>query len=195
MKNRNKHIILTGFSNSGKNFVGELILQQQPNIVRCITAATRAPRPNERNGVDYFFFDKPEFIKKEQSGWFIETNSYLKELGLPDFLYGTPKDFVEQCRYEYQMLFNVDPNGAEKLEEYFKGEAISVFLDVEDIAVLIERAKERRSNESDEEVKARQDLVAIQAKKKNTFDYCLVNKNGEDNAKKLAETILTLSSI
>ncbi len=186
-------MIFTGYSGAGKTLIAELIFKMEHLICKCVTSTTRKPRLGEKNGIDYFFLTKEKFLFEEKNQKFIETNSYLKELGLPNFLYGTPKAFVEENRYKKPLFFNVDPNGALALKDYFGDDCVTFFIDVEDIDVLKRRLISRKSTEDDEEIQARLKLFDIQFNKRDLFDYRFVNKEGLKNAKNLAKKILKLS--
>jgi guanylate kinase len=68
-------ILLTGASASGKTEVSKL-LRKEYGIVKVVTHTTRAPRVNEKNGVDYYFVTKEEFLALQAKNFFVETTLY-----------------------------------------------------------------------------------------------------------------------
>lgn len=68
-------ILLIGASASGKTEVSKL-LRKEYGIVKVVTHTTRAPRVNEKNGVDYYFVTKEEFEALKAKNFFVETTTY-----------------------------------------------------------------------------------------------------------------------
>lgn len=191
-----KHIIITGPSFVGKTFVADLILNAEHEFMRCITGTTRTPRTGEKNGKDYFFFTLEKFLQLKQEGYFLETNEFIKKKdGTIGTMYGTPKNFIDAHRKDDNVLCVVDPNGAVDIQRYLGDECITVFIAPESIDVLIDRIHKRRTNESDEEINDRLELAKSQMARSGEFDYCLINIEGIDNARKLAKHIIDLARI
>src|SRR5690606_20588273 len=68
-----KLIIISGPSGAGKSTIVRQLLREAPFPLRLsVSATTRAPRPGEQNGVDYYFIDKEEFERRRQAGEFLE---------------------------------------------------------------------------------------------------------------------------
>jgi guanylate kinase len=65
-------IIVSAPSGGGKTTLCEALLSASPNTLRAITCTTRAPRPGEKDGVDYYFLDAADFLKRVQAGNFLE---------------------------------------------------------------------------------------------------------------------------
>jgi guanylate kinase len=65
-------ILISAPSGAGKTTLCHLLLAAQPHMTRAITCTTRAPRPGEKDGVDYHFFDASEFLKRLHAGNFLE---------------------------------------------------------------------------------------------------------------------------
>ena len=73
---RKNLIILSAPSATGKNTVFNAVKTIKPDVERVITVTTRAPRKNEKDGVDYYFLTDAVFRQKEKNGEFVESNRY-----------------------------------------------------------------------------------------------------------------------
>ena len=65
-------ILISAPSGGGKTTLCQQLLKARPDMTRAITCTTRAPRPGEKDGVDYHFFDAAEFLKRLHAGNFLE---------------------------------------------------------------------------------------------------------------------------
>jgi len=92
-------ILLTGASASGKTEIAK-ILAKKYGIVKAVTHTSRAPRVGEKDGIDYFFVTKPEFLTLKEKKNFVETTLYNGNY------YGTSKAQVTDLK-----CVVVDPNG------------------------------------------------------------------------------------
>src|SRR5574344_2496844 len=92
-------ILLSGASASGKTEIAKLLAKKYV-IVKAVTHTSRAPRLGERNGIDYFFVTKDEFVSLKEKGNFVETTLYNGNY------YGTSKAQVTDLK-----CVVVDPNG------------------------------------------------------------------------------------
>ena len=77
--------VISGPAGSGKSTIAEKLIANSEDITRAITATTRAPRPGEKDGIDYIFMSKEEFSTDLDEGMFIEYNEFNNNF------YGTPR--------------------------------------------------------------------------------------------------------
>lgn len=98
-------IILVGASASGKTATA-LELQRKYGLRKAVTTTTRAMRVGEKDGVDYFFITREEFLKRNEEGKFVETTLYN------DNFYGCGIDQVSDER-----IIVLDPNGLHAFKE------------------------------------------------------------------------------
>lgn len=110
-------ILLIGASASGKTEIAKE-LTKLFGIEKAVTTTTRAPRINEKNGVDYFFITKEEFLKREKQGLFVETTNYN------DNFYGCGKDQISDSK-----IVIVDPNGLKSFLKLNNKSIITFFMD------------------------------------------------------------------
>ena len=146
--NKNKHlIILLGASGSGKTFLEKKLYNEKSSqFDRIISSTTREMRTNEKNGVDYHFFeDKESFFEQELAEFDFIDGSY----------YGTP--LSELNKGEKDLLLTMEPNGARKIIDYIKNKNLKlkikiIFFDIEE-KTRIENMKKR--GDSDEKIAKR----------------------------------------
>jgi len=131
-------------SGGGKTTLCQQLLSARPDMTRAITCTTRALRPGEKNGVDYYFFEPPEFQRRGQAGEFIEHATVFGHS------YGILRsELLDKLRCGRDVLLNVDVQGAATIRDRaladpeLKRALVTVFLTPPSIAVLEERLKKR----------------------------------------------------
>lgn len=139
--NLRKAIIITAPSGSGKTTITNRVLEELDHLEYSVSATTRHPREGEKDGVDYYYITPDEFRKKIQDDEFIEWEEVYK-----DMFYGTLKSEVERIWNKGNaVIFVVDVVGAKNLKEYFKDNALSIFIKPPSLEVLEQRLLERGS--------------------------------------------------
>lgn len=116
-KSRESHLfILSAPSGTGKTVLGKLLLQDwSEKIVRIVTSTTRAPRKIEKNDVDYYFLEEPEFRAKQARGEFLE---YAEVFGA---LYGTEmRELKRASSTGKNLLLVIDTQGALQVKKIAK---------------------------------------------------------------------------
>ncbi len=100
------------------------LLRDFENIRFSVSATTRAPRPGETDGEDYYFLTDGEFREKIHHGEFLEWEEFYNGKR-----YGTLRSDVEKKRKEgYFILLDIDVLGAESIKKLYGDEALSIFL-------------------------------------------------------------------
>jgi guanylate kinase len=179
-------LVLAAPSGAGKTTIARELRERRGDIVFSVSATTRAPRPGERDGVDYHFVDVPEFRRMIAAGELIEWAEVHGNL------YGTPLRNVHDAvaRREY-LLLDIDVQGARQLREKLP-EAVFVFVLPPSGGVLSERLAGRGSE--DAAVRRRRLANARdEIREAAYFDYAIVNDDlaqavGEVERILLAET-------
>lgn len=139
-----KIFIVSGCSGSGKTTVIEEVLKIRKNTVRAISVTTRKPREGECENIDYFFMDRMKFLKKVESGDFIEFSNVYGNL------YGTTIDSFKPIESGNDVVKVIDVQGAEKLKN-LNIKACFIFFEVP-VSVLKERLIARGEKEIDKRI-------------------------------------------
>lgn len=170
---KGKLIVIAAPSGSGKtSIVKELIKDNTLNLSFSISATTRKPRPNEVDGKDYYFKSQDEFKKLIKKNKFIE----YEEVYEGQF-YGTLFTEVDRLRKkEYNIIFDIDVNGALAIKNKFKESCLSIFIQAPDLNTLKKRLEERKT-EDKIALEERLKKVSLEMNLSDKFDDIVINEN------------------
>ena len=172
MSHANKVIIISGASGSGKTtLVNHLLTYQiELNLDFSVSACTRKKRQLETRGKHYIFLSKEEFKNK------IALNEFLEwEEVYSGCFYGTLKASTNKILDAGQnILFDVDVKGAHKIKDYFKSQAISIFIQPPSIAIAKARLI-NRGTDSGQELNMRLSKIKHEIELGQKMDYQLLN--------------------
>ena len=174
---KGKAIIFCAPSGSGKTTLVKHLLSTNTDLGFSISACTRDRRGRaEVNGQDYYFLSIEEFQAKIGSDAFVEWEEVY-----PGGYYGTLKAEVERLWAEGKnVIFDVDVKGGLKLKEYFKDDALAIFVKVPSVAELEKRLRERNT-ETEESLSKRLYKVKFEMTFQDRFDVVLLNDNLDDS--------------
>lgn len=137
-----KLIIFSAPSGAGKTTIVHYLLGREPLLEFSISACSRSPRPNEKNGVDYYFFTEEEFRHKISAGDFVEWEEVY-----PGNFYGTLHSEIERIHQKgHHILFDIDVVGGMNLKKIFGEQALSIFVLPPSVDILAERLRNRGSD-------------------------------------------------
>ena len=171
MDNR-KVVIFSAPSGSGKSTIVSHILKLHPELEFSVSAASRAPRGEEKNGVAYWFISADEFRKRIADGEFVEYEEVY-----PGSYYGTLKSEVERIWDKGNaIIFDVDVKGGVNLKKYFGDRALSIFIQAPSVEVLRQRLI-GRGTDSPEAIERRVAKAAEEMTYADKFDHIVVNDN------------------
>lgn len=160
-------IVLSGPSGVGKNTVLSYLLKQYP-MRYSISATTRAPRPNEVDGRDYFFLSREEFEQRKAAGFFLECAEVYGQY------YGTPLPFIrESLDAGHDVILDLDIQGAASVRERIR-DAVLIFLLPPSLCELRRRLVDR-GTECPSDLTKRLDYVARELAAIGAYDYLVVN--------------------
>ena len=169
MDNR-KVVIFSAPSGSGKSTIVSHILKLHPELEFSVSAASRAPRGDEKNGVAYWFISADEFRKRIAAGEFVEYEEVY-----PGSFYGTLKSEVERIWNKGNaIIFDVDVKGGVNLKKYFGDRALSVFIQAPSVEILRQRLI-KRATDSPEAIERRVAKAAEEMTYAGKFDHIIVN--------------------
>lgn len=166
-------LIVSGPAGSGKTTVCDRMLAEEPAIERVITSTTRAPRGEEKDGIDYHFFDKATFEAK------IEAGDFYEYAHVHSNLYGTMKSAVQdKLEAGVDLLLNIDVQGAAQMretaqkDELLKGRVATVFIMPPSLEELEQRLSGRGTDSADE-VQRRMKVALEEIEHADRYDYVL----------------------
>ena len=173
MRNEGLLIVISGPSGAGKGTVYNEVISRRPEIRKSISVTTRAPRPNEVDGVHYYFKTLEQYQEMIAHGEFLETaNVYCN-------YYGTPKAPVLKMLDEgADVMFEIDTLGAAQIKHKYP-KSISIFVMPPDFEILEQRLR-GRGTESEEVMKRRLGFAKKELAKYKQFDYIVFNDKLED---------------
>lgn len=165
-------IVISGPSGVGKDTVIQRMRERKAPMHFVVTATSRPPRPNEENGVDYWFVSKEEFQRMIDEGELLEHA----------LVYGEHKGILKsQVRLALEsgkdVILRLDVQGAATIRKLTPG-ALLIFLTTASEEELVERLKARKT-ESPERLKLRIETARQEYQRLDEFDYVVVNRDGE----------------
>jgi guanylate kinase len=168
-------ILISAPSGGGKTTLCNQLLAARPDMARAITCTTRAPRPGEKNDVDYYFLDPADFQRRVQAGEFIEhATVFGRSYGL------LRSELLDKLRRGKDVLLNVDVQGAATIraqaqkEPELENALVTVFLTPPSLTVLAERLK-KRAADAPEEIQKRLGIARKEIAQWINFDYLLIS--------------------
>jgi len=178
-------VVLSAPSGAGKTTVCQQLLASRPGLVRVVTCTTRAPRDNERDGVDYHFLTPEDFLRRLQAGNFLEHASVFGNS------YGTLKsDVLETLRANQDVLLIIDVQGAAAVriqalnDDELRRALVTVFLTTPSLAVLEERLR-RRGTETPTAMQKRLSVARQEIAQTKNFDYVIVSGTIADDVARM----------
>lgn len=180
MKLKKQIIVISGPTGSGESTVTNAILKKFPHFRRLVTATTRHPRLQEKDGVDYYFFSKEKFLSEIDASN-ISEYTYIKNR---DSYYGTYQpDLTKKINAGYTVIVNVDGVGVDYYKR--KYQATTIFIKPSSLDELRDRLKQREPNMTNDELEKRiQNAEAEINNEEKFYDYIIFNENN-----KLPETV------
>jgi guanylate kinase len=180
----NKIIILTAPSGAGKTSITRFLLQKYPQLAFSVSAATRPPRDNEKNGVDYYFLSNEAFNHKITENEFVEW-----EMVYEGKYYGTLKsEFQRIWQMGKTPILDIDVKGAIHVQQQYLENSFSMFIEPPSVNEL-KRRLESRGTESEETLNARVNKAAYEISFKHHFHKTIINNDLEHACKEASEAV------
>ncbi len=175
--------VLSGPSGCGKDTVIKCLKMVRDDIFLSVSCTTRAPRENEREGVDYYYITSEQFRQMIEDGEILEYNFYAGNY------YGTSRQELDRGLAEGKiMVLVIDVNGAHTVRRLYP-DATLVFLLPPSIEVLRQRIAGRGlTNDVEERMK----IAIAEIADADNFDYRLVNDDLETCVNELSAIIDTV---
>ncbi|QXP66438.1 guanylate kinase [Polaribacter sp. AHE13PA] len=189
---KGKLFVFSAPSGSGKTtIVRHLLKQERFNLEFSISATSRSPRGEEKDGEDYYFIDLKEFKNKIKGDEFLEWEEVYR-----DNFYGTLKSEIERIwALKKHVIFDIDVVGGLRIKKKYPNETLSVFVKPPSVDELKIRLK-KRSTESEDKINMRIAKASVELATAPQFDKIIKNYILEDalqEAEELMSNFLELN--
>ena len=169
-KEYEKMVIITAPSGAGKTSITRHLMNIFPQLAFSISATTRKPRSNEKDGADYYFMTPEEFQQKILQNEFAEW-----EMVYEGKYYGTLKSELQRIWALNKVpLLDIDVKGAIHVQQQFPDATLSLFIEPPSVTELKKRLT-GRGTESEESLNARVSKAAYELSFKHPFHHVIVN--------------------
>ena len=167
-KKRGLLIVISGPSGVGKDTLIKRLLDLDRNLRYSVSCTTRAPRPNEVDGVDYTFVSRERFQQLVDEGAFLEYATYNGNL------YGTLAERVERARADgHDIMLKIEVQGAEQVRKRVP-DAILIFVVPPSVDELVRR-QVKRNTETTQDMTARREIATREMEYSSRYDHVVVN--------------------
>ncbi len=173
---KGKMLIVSAPSGSGKSTIVNWLMKEHPELrlYFSISCTSRAPRGEEKDGVEYFFLTPEAFKEKIAKKEFLEYEEVYENR-----FYGTLKAQVERQREAGQnVVFDVDVKGGVNIKKHYGDQALSLFIQPPSVAELRKRL-EHRGTDTPEAIEQRLAKAEYELTFAPQFDHVVVNDDLE----------------
>ena len=182
--NKGKLIIFSAPSGSGKSTIINYLLQQKLNLYFSISATSRPPRGQEKNGVEYFFLTPEEFRNRIANNEFLEYEEVYH-----DRFYGTLREQVDaQLNRGENVVCDVDVLGGQNIKKAYGNNSLSLFIQPPSIQALRERL-ESRGTDAPEVIEDRLARAKFELSFAPRFDHIVINDDLETAQKEVLRIV------
>ena len=175
-----KLFVISGASGVGKSTVLKLVMENRKDLRFSVSATTRPPRPDEKDGVNYYFVTKRRFEDMIAANAFVEYNAHMENF------YGTPRDQLEEKLRTGNVILDIEPNGAFTVRAE-RPDAVLIFIAPPSMEELEHRLR-TRGDTSPAQVQLPVEAARRAMEARGRDDYIVVN----EQVKTCAEEILKI---
>jgi guanylate kinase len=166
-------VVISGPSGVGKDTLIQRLLELDRNLRYSVSYTTRAPRPGEVEGVNYFFVSRRRFEEQIAQDFFLEYATYDGQR------YGTPAAAVEEARAAgHDILLKIEVQGAEQVRKR-AADAIFIFIAPPSKEELVRRQELRKGETPQEDMLARRRIAEREMAYASQYDSVVINDDLE----------------
>jgi guanylate kinase len=175
-------VILSAPSGGGKTTIARHLLERRNDVGYSVSCTTRQPRPGERNGFDYHFLTREQFLARRAAGEFAESAEVHGNL------YGTLKgEIARVLAAGRHVVMDIDVQGARQMRQAFP-DAVTIFVLPPSAEVLLERLKHRKT-ESPQQLVARLNSALHELQAVDEYEYVVVNDDLDDAVRRVGSIV------
>lgn len=182
MRRKGIIIVVSGFSGAGKGTLMKKLTEVYDTYALSVSMTTRAPRPGEQEGRDYFYVSREEFERRIGQDGFVEHAEYCGNY------YGTPRDYVEsQLEAGKDVILEIEIQGALEIRKKFPT-ALLLFVMPPSAAELKKRLI-GRGTETEEVIDRRLRRAVEEAQGIEEYEYIIINDDLDTCVKEMHSLI------
>ncbi len=177
-----KLFVITAPSGAGKTSLIEAVMREDPSLKISVSYTTRAPRPGEKDGVDYHFVNEPTFLAMRGRGEFLESAEVHGNH------YGTARQVIlDAVKRGEHLILEIDWQGAQQVRKLYPG-CVGIFILPPSIEEL-ERRMRARGQDTDEVIRRRVANAREELSHAGEFQYAIINKDFDTAKHELADIL------
>src|SRR3989441_10350401 len=174
--------VVTAPSGAGKTSLIDALMREDPSLKFSVSYTTRAPRPGEKDGVDYHFVDDATFLAMRGRGEFLESAE------VHGYRYGTSKKLIlDALERGDNLILEIDWQGAQQVRRLYP-DCVGIFILPPSIEEL-ERRMRARGQDADAVIRRRLDNAREELTHAGEFKYAIINKDFETARRELGRII------
>jgi guanylate kinase len=175
-------LILSAPSGGGKTTIARLLLDRRNDVGYSVSCTTRAPRPGEVEGKDYYFLTRDAFLARREAGEFAESAEVHGKL------YGTLKREIERILGQGKhVIMDIDVQGARQIRTSFPA-SVTVFVLPPSGEVLLDRLRNRKS-ESPQQLVVRLHSALDELRAVEEYEYVVVNDDLDQAVRRVGSIV------
>jgi guanylate kinase len=182
LSRKGRLFVITAPSGAGKTSLVDALIRADPTLKLSISYTTRAPRPGEKNGVEYHFVDDATFLAMRSRGDFLESAE------VHGYRYGTSRRIITDALARGEdMILEIDWQGARQVRRIYP-DSIGIFILPPSVEELEKRMRSR-AQDSEEVIRRRLANAREELAHAGEFEYRIINKDFDSARQELARVI------